>query len=71
MSRQRQPRARAGSTAERAGTRIAAYFFNDICEDLKKRGVSLHLLDLGGDISGEWPHDERERCARIRSMAPR
>jgi len=42
-----------------------------VVEDLKKRGVSLHHLDLGGDISGEWPHDERERCARIRSMAPR
>src|SRR4029077_17594058 len=23
-----------------------------VVEDLKKRGVSLHLLDLGGDISG-------------------
>jgi DNA invertase Pin-like site-specific DNA recombinase len=24
-------------------------------EDLRKRGVSLHLLDLGGDISGSGP----------------
>ena len=23
-----------------------------VVEDLKKRGVALHLLDLGGDISG-------------------
>jgi putative DNA-invertase from lambdoid prophage Rac len=23
-----------------------------VVEDLKKRGVSLHLLDLGGDVSG-------------------
>src|SRR5271167_3199809 len=24
-----------------------------VVEDLKKRGVALHLLDLGGDISGK------------------
>ncbi len=29
----------------------AAYTLN-VVEDLKKRGVKLHLLDLGGDISG-------------------
>ena len=23
-----------------------------VVEDMRKRGVSLHLLDLGGDISG-------------------
>jgi len=26
-----------------------------VVEDLRKRGVSLHLLDLGGDISGNGP----------------
>ncbi len=23
-----------------------------VCEDFKKRGVALHLLDLGGDVTG-------------------
>jgi DNA invertase Pin-like site-specific DNA recombinase len=33
-----------------------------VVEDLRKRGVSLHLLDLGGDISGNGPRKLVSLC---------